>query len=343
MNKFRFILIRVAKYLKLRRKASAIKWWLLTKTRRDVAKVKKTLPGVLLRSPTSEFGDRVFYVDQGRRHWVRSGEWLLRNGFNWSTDVMDVVPDILYSFVNGGMAPIHNRSDLGKSNLSSIDIREIAATVLSGTGVEFGAGASPFPVPLECRVRFGDAFSYENLKAVMYPGQRAHDLICPDYVTDIKTLAGIPDESLDFIVACHVIEHTNNPLAAIGACHRALKKNGFLVLVVPDMTKTFDSKRVLTTLDHLIEDYERPSSVRDLEHYVEFYSKAFAIPLDAKIEEYAALKQIENGDIHYHSWTYNSFFEVINFCTSQYGWTVDFCHETSVGSDNIEFYFVLRK
>jgi SAM-dependent methyltransferase len=343
MKEFRIIIIRVAKYLKLRRKASTIKWWLLSKTRRDVAKVKKTLPGVLLRSPTSEFGDRVFYVDQGRRHWVRDGEWLFRNGFNWSTDVMDVVPEILYSYANGGIAPIHNRSDLGKSNLSSIDMREISASVLSGAGIEFGAGASPFPVPLACRVRFGDAFSYENLKEAMYPGQRSHDLIYPDYVTDIKTLAGIPDDSLDFIVACHVIEHTNNPLAAIGACHRALKNNGFLVLVVPDMNKTFDSKRVLTTVEHLIEDYEKPSSARDLEHYLEFYSKAFTIPADARLEEYASSKQIEGGDIHYHSWTYNSFLEAVNFCILKYGWSVDFAHETIPGPENIEFYFVLRK
>jgi predicted SAM-dependent methyltransferase len=256
---------------------------------------------------------------------------------------MDVAPEVLYCFINGGMAPIYKRTDLEKGNLVSIDVREIAAAVLCGTGVEFGAGASPFPVPLGCRVRFGDAFTYENLKAVMYPGQRAHDLIYPDYVTDIKTLDGIPDESLDFIVACHVIEHTNNPLAAIGACHRALKRNGFLVLVVPDMTKTFDSKRTQTSLEHLIADYENPSSIRDFEHYIEFYSKAFAIPADAKLEEYADSKQAENGDIHYHSWTYNSFGEFINYCVARDGWTIDFSHDTIDGVENIEFYFVLQK
>ena len=303
--------------------------------------MEKTLPGRLLRSQGSEFGDRVYYVDKGRRHWIRDSKWLERNGFNWSTDVVDVSPEILYCFLNGGIAPIYNRSDLGKPNLSSVDVREIAASHLRGMGVEFGAGASPFPVPLDCNVRFADAFSYESLKAVMYPGQQAHDLIRPDYVTDIKTLAGIPDASLDFIVACHVIEHTNNPIAAISSCYRALKPGGSVVLVVPDMTKTFDSKRALTTLAHLIEDYEMPSLERDRGHYEEFYAKAFEIPAGSNLLEYASQKQAEGGDIHYHTWTYQSFGELVEWCVQKQGWAVEFAHPTLPGPDNIEFYFVL--
>lgn len=79
--------------------------------------MEKTLQGRLLRSQASEFGDRVYYVDKGRRHWVRDGEWLKRNGFNWSADVEDVAPEILYGFLNAGIAPIKSGSDLGKPNL----------------------------------------------------------------------------------------------------------------------------------------------------------------------------------------------------------------------------------
>lgn len=305
--------------------------------------MKKTLPGVLLRSPLSEFGDKVFYVDRGRRHWVRDGEWLKRNRFNWPTDIVDVAPEILYCFVNAGHAPIYNRADLEKLNLSSVDVREIAASHLRGAGLEFGAGASPFPVPLECNVHFADAFSYESLKTGMYPGQQAHNLVRPDYVTDIKTLAGIPDTSLDFIIACHVIEHTNNPIAAIDSCYRALKPRGSLVLVVPDMTKTFDSQRERTTLAHLIEDYEAPSPERDRKHYEEYYTKSYTIPTDAIFSNYVSLKQTEGGDLHYHTWTFESFRELIDWHVTKSGWTIDFSHPTLPGSENIEFYFVLTK
>lgn len=325
---------------RIRRSYSGARLLFLNKNESPVG---KTLPGRLMRSQTSEFGDRVYYVDKGRRHWVRDGEWLTRNGFNWSADVEDVGPEVLYGFINAGIAPIKSRLDLETPNLSSVDLREIAASHLRGTGMEFGAGASPFPVPLGCNVRFADAFSYESLNAVMYPGQQAHDLIRPDYVTDIKTLAGIASTSLDFIVACHVIEHTNNPIAAINSCYRALKPGGSLVLVVPDMTKTFDSKRDLTTLTHLIEDYEMPSLERDRGHYEEFYSKAFDRPAGSNLQEYAAQTQAEGGDIHYHTWTYESFKALVDCCAHKQGWTVAFTHPTLPGSDNIEFYFVLTK
>jgi predicted SAM-dependent methyltransferase len=307
------------------------------------SKMEKSRPGVLLRSQASEFGDKVYYVDRGRRHWVRDGEWLKRNGFNWSTDVVDVAPEILYCFLNGGIAPINSSSDLGKPNLSSVDVREIAACNLRGTGMEFGAGASPFPVPLHCNVLYADAFSYESLQAGMYPGQTAHDLIRPDYVTDIQTLAGVSDASLDFIVACHVIEHTNNPIGAIDSCYRALKPGGSLVLVVPDMNKTFDSKRELTSLAHLIEDYQNPSLERDRAHYEEFYSKAFEMPAGSNLLEYVSQKQAEGGDLHYHTWTYETFGELVEWCARSKAWTVSFSHPTLQGPDNIEFYFVLKK
>lgn len=303
----------------------------------------KTLPGILIRSRQSEFGDKIYYVHRGRRHWVRDGDWLTQNGFESLADVMDVRPDILYGFVNAGMAPIRKLSDLGRANLTSVDIREIAACNLHGTGMEFGAGASPFPVPLHCNVLFADSFSYEDLLKVMYPGQTAHDLIRPDYVTDIKTLVGIADSSLDFIIACHVIEHTNNPIGAIESCRRALKPGGSLVLVVPDMTKTFDNRRKPTSLTHLIEDFESPSPERDSYHYMEFYSKAFSPPENIDPVKYSLEKQASGGDIHYHAWTYDLFEQLIDWCAKDGKWLVAFSHPTLSGIENIEFYFTLQK
>jgi SAM-dependent methyltransferase len=304
---------------------------------------RKTLPGKLFRSRASESGDKVYYVEAGRRHWIRDDEWLSCNGFDESTDVMEVDPDVMYANANSGAAPLRNQSDLKRFGLTSFDLREIAASRLYGTGIEFGAGASPFAVPLDCQVRFADAFSYESLKAVMYPGQQVQDLVRPDYLTDIKTLSGIADASLDFIVASHVIEHTNNPIKALASCYRALKPGGSLLLVIPDMHKTFDHKREPTSLLHVIEDFAMPSRARDLGHFEEFYSKAFDMPAGANLQEYASQKHNEGGDIHYHSWTYPSFGKLVNWCCQQQGWQIAFEHPTLAGSDNIEFYFVLSK
>lgn len=305
--------------------------------------MSKSLPGILLRSPLSEFGDRVFYVDRGLRHWVRDAAWLAANGFSWPEDVTDVSPELLYSFRNAGSAPLRTIADTGKSGLGSLDLREISAYGLHGTGIEFGAGAMPFPVPLDCNVLFADAFSYAALSSELYPGQTAHNLIRPDYVTDIQTLQGIADNSLDFIVACHVIEHTTNPIAAILACHRALKPGGKLVLVVPDMERTFDRERQVTTLAHLLEDYKEPSFSRDRAHYEEFYTKAFKIPDGQDFSEYVTRQHADGFSIHFHAWTYDSFSDLAQHVTSVVDWSGVWSHPTLAGDENIEFYFVMTK
>jgi predicted SAM-dependent methyltransferase len=305
--------------------------------------MSKKLPGILLRSPLSEFGAHVFYVDRGLRHWVRDGTWIEAHGFSWPDDVTDVSAEIIYSYRHAGSAPLSVLADLGKNGMVSLNLREVSASGLYGTGIEFGAGAMPFPVPLDCNVLFADAFSYAALSSELYPGQTAHNLIRPDFVTDIQTLRGIADDSLDFVIACHVIEHTTNPIAAILACHRALKPGGKLVLVVPDMERTFDREREVTTLAHLLEDYEAPSFTRDRTHYEEFYTKAFKIPQDHNFPEYVNRQHAEGFSIHFHTWTFESFSELVRHVTKTANWSDVWSHPTSAGDENIEFYFVLTK
>ena len=302
--------------------------------------------GILLKSSSSECGERVFLVEGGRRHWVRDGEWIFRNGFRWPEDVFDVEPETLYSFANSSAAPVRTAEDLDTlgEGMTSTDMREIVAAALQGTGIEFGARASPYPVPLHCEVRYADPFSYEALRASLYPGQTLNQVVRPDYVTDLQTLDGVADESLDFIVACHVIEHTVSPITAIKSCHRALKPGGSLVLVVPDMVKTFDRDRELTPLSHLIEDERNPSRSRDRGHFEEFYTKVFPLPDPSAVKQHAADKHRQGADIHYHCWTYESFAAMVGWISDDgTPWSAVWSHPSLPGAENIEFYFVLVK
>lgn len=308
--------------------------------------MENQLPGILLRSPASEFGDRVYYVEHGRRHWVREGAWLARNGFSWPDDVVDVAPGIICSFANGGAAPLRMAGDLERlgSDATSTDLREIAAAGLHGTGIEFGAGASPFPVPLRCHTLYADAYTFDALRANMYPGQTIQQIVRPDFVTDLQTLRGVADDTLDFIVACHVIEHTVSPITALKSCWRALKPGGELIMVVPDMHKTFDRARELTPLQHLVEDHYVPSRERDRQHFMEFYTKAFNVPSDAGIEKFVSTKHDEGSDIHYHCWTYESFLEMVAWVSEhEAAWSQVWSHPTLPGAEDIEFYFRLTK
>ncbi len=259
---------------------------------------------------------------------------------------MDVPEVVLESYANGSAAPLRSSIDLDSlsDRADSTDLREILASELRGTGIEFGSGASPFPVPLECHTLYADAYSYATLRDNLYPGQTLTQIVRPDFVTDLQTLDGVADESLDFVVACHVIEHTVSPITAIQSCYRALRPGGHLVLVVPDMRKTFDRARERTSLAHLIDDHRDPSAERDLCHFMEFFSKVQPLPEGRFLREFAEEKQRARTDIHYHCWDYASFDEMMGWITQNVApWRDIWSYPTLSGDDNIEFYFRLTK
>ena len=242
-----------------------------------MSKLKKS--SILMQSEGKLFGSKIFYVSNGLRHYVSDLDWITSHGFQFPDDVKKVNESILLKLSPGRPAS-HSYSEdifINPPRNSSLKMREIAASQLNGYGIEVGAGSTPFPIPLHCHVRYVDRLTYEELQKELYPGQRLENLIKPDLITDLETLEGIENNSLDFIVACHVIEHTRNPLGALKKAYQKLKVGGILVLVVPDKEKTFDKDRELTSLEHTILDYNNPSKKRDKEHYFEFYQMAFPV------------------------------------------------------------------
>jgi SAM-dependent methyltransferase len=89
------------------------------------------------------------------------------------------------------------------------------------------------------------------------------------HILDDIDLAVLPDHSYDVVLSAHVIEHIANPLRALAAWQRVTRHDGYLLLVVPHMAGTFDHRRSLTTIEHLVEDFERDTAEGDLTHLEE--------------------------------------------------------------------------
>jgi SAM-dependent methyltransferase len=193
-------------------------------------------------------------------------------------------------------------------------MREIAVSRLGGNGIEIGAGASPLPIPLRCHVRYVDLYDSEGLRQKTYIGHVITEIIEPDILAPFEDLAVVRDSSVDFVATCHVIEHTRDPIGAIAGAWRKLRPGGQIVLVVPEITRTFDRDRRLTTLDHLVEDYLHPDQLRlrDQEHFREFYSLAFPTPPENYEVVWRSGWEAAHP-IHYHTWNYSSFAEMIRW------------------------------
>lgn len=311
--------------------------------------VIETLQGALVKSTSNLLGDKVFYINKGKRHWVQDADWISMNGFSWPEDVLEIPGEVLKQFLPARSFPSkiwEEQAWKKPPRDSSVVMREISASKLFGKGIEFGAGANPYPIPQDCEVLYADLLTASELEKELYPGQECLDLIMPDLQSDFDSFGGIEDESVDFLVGCHVIEHTKSPISVIEKAYHKLRKGGSLVLVVPDKKKTFDKNRDLTTLEHLIVDHESPNRERDYEHYIDFYKNATAYDIAEEDLE----KTIEdnfniNYAIHYHVWIYETFTEMINYIQEKV------CHWSDIWSQptlkhpeyDIEFYFVLTK
>ncbi len=84
--------------------------------------------------------------------------------------------------------------------------------------------------------------------------------------TDLKTLA---DGTYDVVYSSHVIEHLANPIQALNEWKRVLKPGGTLFLIVPHKRLGFDHRRPLTSIQHLVNDFDQGVDESDITHLEE--------------------------------------------------------------------------
>lgn len=89
------------------------------------------------------------------------------------------------------------------------------------------------------------------------------------YVSEMTDLSCILDSHYDFIISSNVLEHTANPLLALNVWRHKVKIGGVIFIVVPNKLYCFDRARAVTTIDHLISDFNNNRREDDLTHLPE--------------------------------------------------------------------------
>lgn len=219
----------------------------------------------------------------------------------------------------------------------TIDRDAVAATYLKGNGIEIGALHNPLKVSEKARVRYLDRMTVADLRR-QYPELAKEKLVDVDIVDDGEHLATVADESQDFVIANHFIEHSQNPLRAIANMFRVLKVEGVLYIALPDKRYSFDADRPVTSLDHLLRDFrEGPEWSRKghFEEWVRFVSKVE----HPKEREELVNKLIETDySIHFHVWSQKEMVELVLFLQTVHPFEIELMLRG--GAEHI---FILRK
>ena len=113
---------------------------------------------------------------------------------------------------------------------------------------------------------------------------RAAEYVRADYLTadcdihvDLTDMRNVPAERYDLLVACDVLEHIENDVAAIREIHRVLRRGGTAILTVPQ----FDDPAIATLEDPAIVTPEQRARVYGQPDHVRNYGVDFGERLAA--------------------------------------------------------------
>jgi SAM-dependent methyltransferase len=104
----------------------------------------------------------------------------------------------------------------------------------------------------------GTTFAFDPSKS---PGRQ--------FILDSTELSELSSETYDFVLSSHMLEHTANPLKVLRSWKRLLRPSGTLLLVLPHRDSSFDHRRPVTKLSHLIVDAQNDCGEDDATHFEE--------------------------------------------------------------------------
>ncbi|HVF56478.1 MAG TPA: methyltransferase domain-containing protein [Pyrinomonadaceae bacterium] len=223
--------------------------------------------------------------------------------------------------------------------VARLDRSFIAGKYLAGDGIEIGALHLPLQVPRRARVKYVDRMTTPELRR-QYPELASLPLVEPDILDNGEQLANVPDATQDFVIANHFVEHCQNPLHAVGNMLRVLKEGGILYLTIPDMRYTFDVDRPVTSVEHVLRDYDEGPEWSRRQHFEEWVRFVSKVEDATEAEKQVGDLMGMDYSIHFHAWTQGEMFEILAALKKRMGIGFDIELFLKNGAECI---FILRK
>ncbi len=176
----------------------------------------------------------------------------------------------------------------------------LANRYIRGSGIEIGALQKATRLNNACQVRYIDRMSLQKLLE-HYPEMAKIPVQAPDIVDDGQLLQHIAEDSQDFAIANHFLEHCPDPIRSIHNMLRVVKQGGMIYLAVPDKRHTFDLRRPITPYAALKSAYVSGQRAGCAELFYEWAHLVYQLPPDQARVRGEQLME-EDYSIHYNVW-----------------------------------------
>jgi SAM-dependent methyltransferase len=226
--------------------------------------------------------------------------------------------------------------------------RARAARWLTGAGAEIGALNAPLTVPEGVEVRYVDRAPIEVLRD-HYQELGDLPLVKPSLIGDAQDLSALADDSTDFVIANHLLEHLEDPIRGLKEMVRVIRSGGVLFLALPDPRVTFDVDRALTSVEHLVSEFRLGTQDTRQAHYEDWVAKAEPhvdwmqqAGVGKGPERVRELMDMDYS-IHFHLWRPDTFLEFIFAAAGEASLELELLDfQPRLAGDN-EYIFVFRK
>lgn len=214
---------------------------------------------------------------------------------------------------------------------------EIAKQFIKGRGLEIGAFHNPWPIPPGAQVVYCDQNCADwVIKKYNWKGDPSR-VVRPDFIDNAQDLYDVPDNTFDFVIGSHVLEHCISPLTALTNHARVLKQGGVIIHAIPERTQTFDSSRSNATLECLIRDDIDSGYDNMMNHYADYFRHVDKIP-ENELEQRCKSAYYAKEDVHFHAWDQHVMRVMIDYA----------CHKNNLHLELFKFvghevFVVMRK
>jgi SAM-dependent methyltransferase len=124
------------------------------------------------------------------------------------------------------------------------------------------------------------------------------------YISEATDLGLIKANSYEFLLSSNCLEHVANPLKALEEWVRIVSPGGYILLLLPNKMNNFDHRRPATSFDHILQDYEKGITEKDLTHLPEILElhDLSLDPMAGNYEDFKnrSLDNFSNRGLHHH-------------------------------------------